>query len=78
MYDYDYLMTFDEDNFLLIYKLFKSYNFYFIDDIVLKYLELFKLDVNYINLKILELKEKLGDNFVYIIGNDMNYLNELL
>ena len=27
---------------------------------------------------ILKLREKLGNDFVYIIGNDMKYLNEII
>lgn len=77
-YDEDYINSLNEENFIKIYNLFKEYEFYFINDIILNYLELFEMD--YINVKvgIINLKEKLGDNFVQIIGNDMLYLNEIL
>lgn len=77
-YDIDYLNSLDEDNFLKIYNLFKKYNFYFIEDIVLNYLEIFSMECNEVEMRIVCLKDKLGDNFVKIIGNDMNYLNEII
>ena len=77
-YEESYLNTLDETNFKKIYELFKSYDFYFINDIILNYLEIFEIDYEGIKEKINLLKEKLGDNFVYKIGNDMTYLDELL
>ena len=43
-YNSEYLNSLDEDNFIKIYNLFKKYKFYFIDDIVLKYLETLDYD----------------------------------
>ena len=43
-YNIEYLNSLDEDNFIKIYNLFKKYKFYFIDDIVLKYLEILDYD----------------------------------
>ena len=43
-YNNEYLNSLDEDNFIKIYNLFKKYKFYFIDDIVLKYLETLDYD----------------------------------
>lgn len=77
-YDKDYLETVDESNFIAIYNLFKKYNFYFINDIILKYLEIFTLDISYIEKEILKLKDKLGTNYIYLIGNNITYLEEIL
>lgn len=77
-YDNEYLNMLDEDNFIKIYNIFKKYNFYFIEDIVLNYLELFEIDSDTIKKGILKLKEELGDKFVYIIGNDMRYLDRII
>lgn len=76
-YDDIYLKTLDERNFIEIYNIFKRYNFYFIEDIILNNLELFELDSYIIIKRILKLKQELGDNFVYIIGNDMRYLDKI-
>ena len=56
----------------------KKYNFYFIDDIILNYLEIFSMEAIEVEEKILELKDKLGDKFNYIIGIDMRYLESIL
>lgn len=69
-----YIESIDYDNLISIYSLFKKYQFYYIDDILVNYLEIFEKDYDYVEDKILELKEKLGNNFVFIIGNDMRYL----
>lgn len=70
-----YIDGIDYDNLISIYNLFKKYQFYYIDDILVNYLEIFEKDYGYVENKILELKEKLGNNFVFIIGNDMRYLD---
>ena len=36
------------------------------------------MDYDEVNNKILELKQKLGPEFVYIIGNNMTYLSEII
>ena len=77
-YEYSYLEGLDEDNFKEIYKLLKEYNFYYINDIILNYIEIFSLDKEEVNQKIKELKEKLGNNYVYIIGNNMRVLEYIL
>ncbi len=77
-YDELYLDNLDEDSFIKIYKLFKKYNFYFINDIILKYLEIFQMNDTYVESEILKLKEKLGSNYIYEIGNNISYLNEII
>ena len=77
-YDSSYLEGLDENNFRDVYNIFSKYNFYFINDIILNYIELFEMDPNDVEDGILKIKEKLGNNFVYIIGNDMKYLNEII
>ena len=77
-YKTEYLELLDEQKFLKIYKLFVEYKFYFMEDVILKYLEIFEMDYNIVKEKIELLKNKLGNNFVYIIGNNMNYLDEIL
>ena len=59
-YDKEFLDTLDENQFLEIYMIFKKYNFYFIEDIILNYLELFTLDSNTIINNILKLKKELA------------------
>ena len=77
-YEYEYLKTLNEDNFKEVYNLLKKYNFYFINDIILNYIEIFELDTKLLEEKINVLKEELGANYIYIIGNNMRYLEVLL
>lgn len=77
-YDYSYLEGLDEDNFKEIYKLLKEYHFYYINDIILNYIEIFSLDKEEVEQKIKELKEKFGNNYVYLIGDDMRALDYIL
>ena len=72
-YDERYLNSLDEKNFLEVYKVFKKYDFYFINDIILKYLDLFEEDSKDIEI----IKENLGDYFVFKIGKNLEFL-ELL
>lgn len=73
-----YINSLDENNFRDVYLVFKKYNFYFIEDIIINYLEIFELDSNYVEKEILKLKEKLGAKYIYLIGNDMRYLSEFI
>ena len=77
-YNSDYIETLDKDNFLRIYKLFQDYGFYFINDIILNYLEIFTLESEYVEEELLKLKDKLGISYIYLIGNDMTYLNKII
>ena len=77
-YDIKYLNTLSEENFIKIYNLFKEYNFYFIEDIILNYLEIFSFEYNDVLKGIILLKEKLGDDFVSIIGKNITHLDLLL
>lgn len=74
VYEKEYINNLDYNKFIKIYNLFNEYKFYFIDDIILNYLEIFQMEYDDVKEKLLFLKEKLGDNFVYIIGSDMRYL----
>ena len=77
-YESYYLNGLDENNFASVYNIFRKYNFYFINDIILNYIELFEMTPSEIEEGILKLKEKLGNNYIYIIGNDMKYLDEII
>ena len=78
VYDMEYLNSLNEDNFNQIYEIFKRYRFYFIDDIILNYLEIFQLDSILVERKILELIKELGSKYIYIIGDDLRILEKIL
>lgn len=77
-YDEIYLKRYDENKFINIYNLLKEYNFYFIEDIIINYLEIFEYNPQDVEKNILKLKETLGDNYIWEIGNNLNYLENLL
>ena len=78
VYDSEYINSLDEANFIKVYDILKKYKFYFIDDIILNYLEIFMLDSWLVENKILELINKLGSKYMYIIGSDIRYLESIL
>ena len=77
-YDEEYLNNLDEKNFLKIYKILKLNKVYFIEDIILKYLEIFTLDELDVEKGLVNLKAKLGDNYIYLIGNNLTFLKEII
>ncbi len=77
-YDYNYLCGLDYNNFKQVYDILVKYNFNYIDDIILNYIELFELEPKYVEECIKELRVNLGDNYVRIIGNDMRYFTLII
>ena len=77
-YEEEYLNDLDENNFIKIYNLLNEHNVYFINDIILNYIEIFFMEVQMVQEGLVTLKEKLGDNYINIIGNDMKYLQEII
>ena len=78
LYDNYEKWNLDENKFIDIYNLFKGYGFYFVNDIIIYYLELFQYDKETLNERIIKLKDKLGYNYVYLIGDNLSNLEELL
>ncbi len=77
-YEENYINLLDEENFNKVYLLLKSYNFYFIEDIILNYLELFEIEEKYVQLAIANIKNTLGNDFVKQIGKNMNLINKII
>ena len=76
-YDIDYVEDINRSNFLSIYKLFINNNFYFVNDLVLNYLEIFKLDYDIILESVERFKDNY-DNYVYVIGNDLSLFIDMI
>ena len=77
-YEIDYLKSLDEDNFNKIYLLFEKYNFYFIDDVILNYLELFEIEEKYVELALYKLKLVLGNELAKEIGKNMTIIDKII
>lgn len=78
VYELEYINNLDEENFSKVYEVFRQYKFYFIDDIILNYLEIFKLNPSIVERKILELIKELGSKYNYIIGDNLTLLEKIL
>ena len=77
-YDEKYLEIMNEDNFLRVCSLLKSKGFYFIEDIIIKYLEFFEIDVKYVEKAINDMERKLGSNYINILGNNISMISEII
>ena len=77
-YDEDYINTIDQDNFNRVYNILKNNNFYFIEDIIINYLELFAIEDKYVELSILDIKSILGDDYVKKIGSNMTLIDKII
>lgn len=78
VYELEYINNLDEENFSKVYEVFRKYKFYFMDDIILNYLEIFELNPSIVERKILELIKELGSKYNYIIGDNLTLLEKIL
>lgn len=77
-YDENYLKLLDENNFSKVYSILKNNGFYFINDIILKYIELFEIEDEYVEKALLDIKSVLGNDYVRIIGSNMTIIDEII
>lgn len=77
-YDKEYLDTLDPYRFANIYNIFISNKFYFIEDLIIKYLEMFTLNEDIVNDAINSLKEEYGSDYIYYIGKDLSILDNAI
>ena len=77
-YDEDYINSLDQDNFNRVYILLKEKKFYYIEDIILNYLEIFFIDEEYIRQALDDMEFILGDDYVKVIGNKMTLINKII
>lgn len=77
-YDKEYLECIDPYNFANIYNLFLENKFYFIEDLIIKYLEIFTLNKDIIEDAIFALESEHGSDYIYYIGKDLSILDEAI
>jgi len=77
-YNINYLQILDEGRFQTIYELLLKYNLNYTRDIILRYIEIFTYPQEVIEHNLINLIQKLGNNYAKIIGNDLRYLNEII
>ena len=77
-YEEDYLNSINYDNFMNIYKFFRSKKIYYIEDLIIYYLDIFTLDLDTIKKAISILEEKYGNDYVYIVGDNLKILEDTI
>lgn len=77
-YTNDYLDTIEYENFMKIYKYLKGKKVYFIDDLIIYYLDIFTLDVKIIEEVFNILNERYGDDYIYTIGDNLKILDDTI
>ena len=77
-YTDEYLDTIDYDNFMKIYKYLKSKRVYFVEDLILNYLDIFTLDVKIIEEAFDALNLQYGDDYIYTIGDNLKILDDTI
>ena len=77
-YDFDYLKSIDYCNFMEVYIFLENRNVYFINDLLIHYLEIFTLDFVIVEKAFNALFKKYGDDYISIIGNNMSLLDDAI
>lgn len=77
-YDKEFIDSLDINNGKKVLEILNKYNFYFIEDIILNYIEIFMMEANKVEEGILKLKDKLGENYLIKIGDDLSLLEEII
>ena len=77
-YEKEYLECIDPYNFADIYNLFLENKFYFIEDLIVKYLEIFTLRKDIIEDAIFALESEYGSDYIYRIGKDLSLLDNAI
>ena len=77
-YNLEYLKSIDISNFIEIYNLLKSKGFYFIEDIIINYMDIFELDSYYLNKVLTYLESKMGKDYIKRIGHNMTILYKII
>lgn len=77
-YNEEYLNSLDPYKFASIYNIFIDNKFYFIEDLIIKYLEMFTLNDLVVRDAIDSLKEDYGEDYIYHIGKDLSILDDAI
>ena len=77
-YDKEVIDSIDVSNGKKVLEILNKYNFYFLEDVILNYIDIFMMDAADVEKGILKLREKLGDDYLIKIGDDLSLLNEII
>ena len=74
-FDDEIISQLDEENVCKIYNYLINLGVYYAKDIFLSQVDLFLLDYNLFMEKFEKLKEKLGDNYIELLGDDCSLID---
>lgn len=77
-YNEDYLNSLEESSFKEVYTLLKEKGFYYIEDIILNYLELFTIDKKYVEKSLNEISSLIKDNYIEYLGKNMSLFDKVI
>ncbi len=77
-YNEDYLNSLEESSFEEVYTLLKEKGFYYTNDIILNYLELFTIDKKYVEKSLNEISSLIKENYVEYLGKNMSLFDKVI
>ncbi len=77
-YTFEYLDNINYDKFMIIYKYLRSLKIYYIDDLIINYLDIFELDLNLIKEAFFNIKSDYGEEYIFIIGSNLKLLEDYI
>lgn len=77
-YNEDYLNSLEESSFEEIYTLLKEKGFYYTNDIILNYLELFTIDKKYVEKSLNEISHLVKENYIEYLGKNMSLFDKVI
>ena len=77
-YNEDYLNSLEESSFEEVYTLLKEKGFYYTNDIILNYLELFTIDKKYVEKSLNEISSLIKENYIEYLGKNMSLFDKVI
>ena len=77
-YNEDYLNSLEESSFEEVYTLLKEKGFYYTNDIILNYLELFTIDKKHVEKSLNEISHLVKENYIEYLGKNMSLFDKVI